>query len=105
MININLQPGGNDVCDTFVQLDGVRLFLTFRWLPRPAAWYVSAALADGTPVADTVRVTCGSPLLPDQSFPGAPPGLLFAIGNDDPYRQEQLGNGVDVVYLTAAEIA
>jgi len=103
MIRIRLQPP-SDVFATFVQLEDVRLSLTFRWLPRPAAWYVSAALADGTPVADTVRVTCGSPLLPDQSFPGLPPGLLFVIGNNDPYRQDQLGNGVDVVYLTAAEL-
>lgn len=85
---------------------GVTLTLRLWWLPRPAAWYVTVELADGTVVASTQRVTPGSPLLPDRTFPGLPTdGVLVALGLQDPYPQTALGTSLQIAYLSLAEAA
>lgn len=104
MITLSVTPGADDVFTQRFVLDAVEVSLTFRWLPRPFAWYVSAALADGTAVCDTFRVTPGSALLPDATFPGLPPGKLFVTG-PDPYPRDALGAQVVVLYADAAEVA
>lgn len=85
-------------------LDGVTIALRFAWRQRSGAWYVDVLDGRGEPIVLGQRVSPAAPLTPDVTAPGLPPGRLWAIGPDR-YGQEQLGTDVQIVYLTAAEIA
>lgn len=85
-------------------VDGVTFTLAFAWRQRSASWYVDVLDADGAPILTGQRVSASAPLWPDRSAPGLPPGFAVVTG-PDVYLQSQLGTDVQILYLTAAELA
>ena len=85
-------------------LEGVTFTLAFAWRQRTASWYVDVLAADGSPILQGQRVSASSPLWPDPSAPGLPPGVVVVVGPDT-YLRGQLGTDLRLVYLTAAEVA
>lgn len=82
--------------------EDVALSFAFRWNPRAGAWVVDVSDSDGTSLAEGLRLTPGSPLVPDVTLLGLPPGRLFVLG-EDPYERDALGEGVQIYYATASE--
>ena len=102
---IALKTRGNSYAYRFASvLEGVALTFTFRWSPRGAAWYADVHTADGVAICEGIRVTPGSPIIPDTTRAGLPPGVVFVQGSD-PYERSSFGDRVEVFYATAAEIA
>jgi hypothetical protein len=88
-----------------VTLDGVRITLDLTWLDRASGWYLEVLDADGVQRVARRRVEPGAELLPDRTWPLLPPGLLVASGTVDLTRREYLGSQVELMYLTADELA
>lgn len=93
----------NPISTVIVDLGGTRYALTLAWRPRLYGWYMSLALEDGTPVIDNRRLNPGvGPLwgLISELFPTV---SMTTIGPPE-YRQNDLGETLNVVVLDAAEI-
>lgn len=85
-------------------LDGVTITLRLAWRQRSGAWYVDVLDGRDEPIVVGQRLSPSAPLAPDATAPGLPPGQLWVTGPDR-YGREQLGTDVQIVYLTAAELA
>lgn len=100
-------PGGYPDVSFDVTLDEVSY--RGRWLLNERAGVFSFSLADsaGAPIVSGVRVVLNVDLLEGVADPRRPPGPLLVISpsSDEDPTLETLGNGVSVVYLTAAELA
>lgn len=88
-----------------VSLEGVAIVLGLRWHDRASGWYLTLTDAEGVVRVRGRRIEPGCDLMPDRTFGGLPPGRLVAVGSVDLTRREYLGTAVQVLYLTAAEVA
>jgi hypothetical protein len=101
-------PQGADF--SFVtQLDGVAFTFGFRWNWRDSGWYLTLGDAEGTPLAQGLRVVLRTSLLGKAPFrQGFPQGYLYATdtsGQDVEAAQDDIGSRVKVYYLNAADFA
>lgn len=86
-----------------VELDGVVLQFRVRWRARMGAWYIDTLDATGDPIVVGRRLSPGSSPWAGVVDDRLPPGILTVIGRD-PYRRNDLGGDVVVVYVSASEI-
>jgi hypothetical protein len=91
------------------QLDGVDYQLDFAWNDRDGAWYLSISAIDGTPLVYGIKLVSNRPLLARfHSTSGMPPGEIIAFDESGSIYwagYTDLNNGVDLIYMTAAEVA
>lgn len=91
-----------------VSLDGRSYSIRWLWNGREGVWSFSIADADGTDLQCGVRVVLGANLLEWTSDPRAPGGAIMVVdatgGTTEP-DLDTLGQRVQVIYLTADEIA
>lgn len=91
------------------RLDGKPYRLPLRWSTRESCWTIGVSLDDGTVLIDGTAVRVGYDLLRKHVDARLPPGGLVAIdtsGQDaDPGRDDLRNGRVQLVYLTAAELA
>lgn len=90
-----------------VLLDGVDLTLDVRWNARAGAWMLAVSDADGVILAGR-RITAGGSLFGRVVSSRLPGGDLMAVdtsGDDTDPGAGELGQRVELVYLTAADIA
>mgnify|MGYP003436277112 FL=1 len=85
-----------------VALGGIEVQIATRWADGPGAWYVDVATASGEPVLSGCRVSPGGYVWQEGADPRLPAGSLIATG-PDPYRRDQLGIDVQLVYLDPGE--
>lgn len=94
-----------------VDLESTRYLLRFRWLSRPASWYLSVYTSDGELISGGVRLNLGKLIFQrDGVIDGRlPPGRIALIDRSGEGRdietQNELGERVEIVYATAEEIA
>ena len=93
---------------TQTALLGDRSFrVRLRWFDRLDAWYLDLYEADGTPIALGRRVSPGWLAVPDVNRKRADlpaGGALFVLG-DEPYVREDLGDGVQILFVSADDFA
>lgn len=91
-----------------VSLDDVTYTLGLRWNARSETWVLSLLTAAGEPITVGRAVVIGVPLLGRIPDPRLPPGVVMAVDLTDsgtrPGRDD-LGDRVQLVYLSAAEVA
>lgn len=91
-----------------VSLDGQSYSIRWLWNGREGVWAFSIADADGAAIQSGVRVVLNANLLEWTSDPRAPGGAIMVVdptgGTEDP-TLETLGQRVQIVYLTADEVA
>lgn len=90
-----------------VLLDGVDLTLDVRWNARAGAWILAVSDADGVILAGR-RITSGASLFGRVVSSRLPGGDLMAVdtsGDDTDPGAGELGQRVELVYLTAADVA
>lgn len=84
-------------------LDGTTYVLALNWNGREKRWMLSIRAADGTPIAEGLKVVIGWPL--NRHVRGGPPGMLWAVdttgAGTDPGLQD-LGSRVRLIYTDAA---
>ena len=90
-------------------LEGAVYGLEFSWNTRDERWYLSVYDDSGTALAAGVAVVIDFSLLTRFSNPALPPGALMALdttGNQQEISaMEDLGQRVQLIYLSAAEVA
>ena len=95
-------PSGGFKRRQSVALGGVEVQLATRWADGPGAWYVDVYTAAGVKVLSGCRISPGGYVWQAGQDPLLPAGSLAATG-PDPYRREQLGVDVHLVYLDPGE--
>jgi hypothetical protein len=88
-----------------VELDGREYVLRFDWSARDESWYLSIYDQDEEPLALSLRMLTGHPILKGQTDPRLPPGQLFVVDTTGSDADPALGNfGAEValVYEDAA---
>lgn len=88
-------------------LDGIDLTFDVRWNERANAWTITFSDDRGVIVASR-RVAIGVAMLARESSPRLPPGDLLPVASTSPEVEagrDDLGARVQLVYLSAAEIA
>jgi hypothetical protein len=92
-----------------VRLDGVFYRFRLAWNTRGEYWTISMRDDTGASLIDGLRITLGVNML--RQFRGSmyPPGRLVAVdtsgSSTDPGRHDLYNRRVQIVYLTAAEVA
>ena len=89
-------------------LDGTTYHLDFDWNDRDNGWYLSISTPDGTPLVSGRRLVLNFPLFSRYGNPQLSPGVLIAIDTTNTGQEpgvSELGTRVQLVYLTAAEVA
>lgn len=88
-----------------VELDGISVYLQFRWNDRASLWLLSVMAEDGEPIASCISLVNNWDLLaPHRSDPRVPPGNLLAWAQTDSdvnAGKSELGGRVEVYYLEA----
>lgn len=91
------------------RLDGIPYLVHLQWNTRESYWTVGLALDDGTVLLDGAALRVGHDLLRQHTGDDIPAGALVAIdtsGRDlDPGRDDLTNGRVQLIYLTAAEVA
>jgi len=87
-----------------VQLDGAVYRLRLYWLNRLGGWYVDLLTLAEVPIISGRRISPGGIPFPRGAI-GAPRGIFFVTGSDDPYQQSDLGSAVELYYLSEDEYA
>lgn len=102
-----IQPGNpNFTID--VDMDGVTYTLQFKWNARAPGWFVSISTSTGEVLVLARRLPVNWPLWWRNRDPLLPSGYLMlndTTGADLDPGVEDLGARVQVVYVTAAEVA
>jgi hypothetical protein len=92
-----------------VTLDGAAYTLEFRWNDREQSWRFSLYTSDEDPIVVGLKLLPGAlPLAWRVRDARMFPGRLLVVdtaGRDEPPGLHDLGQRVQVVYFTAAEIA
>jgi len=86
-----------------VPLGDGKFRITLTWRERCRAWYLDVYTAAGVAVALGRRVSPGYGPLLDLSLPTGPEGMIIASGKD-PYRREDFGDSVRLVYYEEDEL-
>jgi hypothetical protein len=91
------------------QLDGVDYVLDFAWNGRDGAWYLNISAIDGTALVCGIKLVTNRPLFHRfHHIEGMPTGEIRCSDESGkiPWAgYTDLNNGVDVLYVTAQEIA
>ena len=101
MLILNLPSGGYRRRQS-VALGGIEVQLATRWADGPGAWYVDVLTSAGVPIVSGMRISPGGYVWQEGQSPLLPAGSLAAIG-PDPYRREQMGTDVQLIYLEPGE--
>lgn len=92
-----------------VELDGVTYTLDIRWNERDLAWYVELQDAEEQRLVAPRKVVLGFPLFARfYTNPLVPKGQFMAVDTSNTDQEPtlaDLGSRVQLVYVTAAEIA
>lgn len=92
-----------------VRLDGPEYTLKLQWNTRIGYWSLSLFTADGTPLFEGLRLVVGVNMLRQFVGENFPPGALVAVDtqgkDEDPGRFDLVDNRVQIVYLTAEDVA
>lgn len=90
-------------------IDGVDYRLDFAWNGRDGAWYLNLSDIDGNALVCGIKLVTNRPLLARfHHIEGVPAGELIAFdGSETIYwaGYNELGAGVDLIYLDATEVA
>lgn len=104
-LDITADPDGAPF-QLLTALDGVSVYLRFRWVDRSECWVLSVLSEDGAELVGSVRVVNGWDLLaPHRHDPRIPPGMLMAWAKTDAdinAGKAELGGRVEIYYLEAA---
>lgn len=101
MIQLNTPAGGYRRRQT-PTLGGTQIQIATRWQEGPGAWYADVYTAAGEKVLSGCRISPGGYVWQEGQDPRLPPGSLAATG-PDPYRREQMGVDVHLIYLDPGE--
>lgn len=106
MIRILFNPGLARQVGT-VTLGDVTYRIRAVWRERARGWYIDVYLADGTAVAEGLRLSSGGLLVRDLNRHDADAvagGVLYCLGKDR-YAREDLGQdgGINLYYFSRAE--
>jgi hypothetical protein len=92
-----------------ISLEGTQYSLLFDWNTRAARWFITLSAADGTVLLTSVAGVVDFPLFSRFADPRLPPGRLMLLdtsgAGQEMTAQEELGTRVQLVYLTASEVA
>ena len=83
-------------------LGGIQVQIVTRWAEGPGAWYVDVSTASGERILSGQRVSPGGYVWTESQDPRLPAGSLYASG-PDPYRRDQMGLDVQLVYYEPGE--
>lgn len=86
-------------------VDGVAYRWRFRWLTRPAAWYLTIATDRGVPIRTNLCLRPRGLALYRLQTALRPPGALLLAGPDEAPTQASLGRTHFLYYLTRADQA
>lgn len=86
-----------------VDLDGTTYRLTFTWRARVQGWYLDIYTRSGEPVAVGLRINPRWSPTSAASDERLPEGLLVVRGYDG-YKREDLGDELEVDYITLEEL-
>lgn len=84
-------------------LDGTVYRITLTWRPRTRGWYMDLYDSQGDPIALGRRLNPGWPPLRGVVDERVPPGGFIVIG-PDPYRRQDLGDDLQILYYTESEL-
>jgi hypothetical protein len=90
------------------ELDSIGYTFEFRWNHRDSGWYLHLGDAEGTPLAQGIRVVLGTDML--GHFPGRlgfPPGVLTAVDTSGQSLEaafDDLGSRVKLYYLSLSDL-
>jgi len=87
------------------ELDGVTYSFEFRWSQRAACWHLDLRTPDDLPIALSVRLVTGFPLLRRVTHPQRPAGELWMLDLSGPGEEptlEGLGTRFVLFYVDAA---
>lgn len=100
---INVFPGLRQHTQR-VTLDGSIYRITLTWRDRVSGWYMDLFDVDDVPISVGRRLSPGwSPMF--SVLPaGRPPGTFIVVGEPD-YGREDLGENLELFYLTVTELA
>lgn len=87
-----------------VQLDDTVYRLRLTWSARRGSWYMDLLTLDGTVIMSGRRISPGGVPIPS-GVPGAPGGIFFVTGTEDPYKQTDLGTSMELYYVPEDEVA
>lgn len=91
------------------RLDGVPYRVHLQWNTRAGHWTLGLALDDGTVLFDGAALRVGHDMLRQYVGASFPPGAIVAVDTAgrkrDPGRDDLTNGRVQIVYLTAAEVA
>lgn len=107
MLELPLPNPEDTLYHATVDLDGVSVRMTLRWMDRTASWYLDLEDPTGEAIVRGVRVVTHWPLWVRLRDDRRPPGQLLALSltdDDSPAGRDDLGSRVVLVYYTAAEI-
>lgn len=86
-----------------VSMGGRVYRLDLAWNDRGAAWYLTVADVEGTPLRSGIRLVPNTPLLRASRRPGLPPGelMLTSLASDEMPDREVVGSDVWLAYVEA----
>lgn len=93
--------------DMQVVLDGTTYTLELRWNTRASAWFMHIFTEAGDPIVCGVRVVVDQPLGARTRDARRPSGFMFAVDTSGKHVDptiDDLGERVQIIYLTAAEL-
>lgn len=83
--------------DYAVQLEGVQYQIRLTWRELRPGWYLDLYEADGTAIAEGLRVSPGIQL--NAGLTNGPPGVIAAVGEDSYARTE-----IKLFYVPSTEL-
>jgi hypothetical protein len=104
---LDLRPDLTDY-ETVVPLDGRTFLLRFRWSEREVCWYADLHDDAGVRLAAGIKVLPGTVLAKRRGGPTMPDGVLLPVDTvrgGGAMAIDSLGDRVQIVYLTAADLA
>jgi len=107
-IKIPCVPGGQSNWVQRTAIEGRDYILSFDWIQRDGAWYLSIADQDGAAIASGIKLVSQWPLLRGVTDSRCPKGellLLDSTGASEDAGFSDLGVRFELVYFTAGELA
>ncbi len=107
-VEIPIQAG-EYAFDERVILEGVEYVFSFQWNARASAWFMTIRDADDVQIVGSVPIRVDTSMTEHlRNLAGMPPGSFVAIDTTDSGvdpGEDELGERVRLIYLTAAEVA
>lgn len=91
-----------------IKVDGVVLFLTFKWSTREQSWYFSVFDGDNNPLMIGIKLMPFADLTLKHPNTKMPPGVLYCVSitsDLSPPGRFDLSERIKLYYLTASDLA